>query len=108
MKTIIVPTDFSPAGETAIAYAVSLARVTGSSILLFNVYQMPVTMNDFPVLMISAENLKSRADAGLSDVKKEASKNFPDVNFETESRLGNAEEEIEAAAKERETICIVA
>lgn len=107
MKTIIVPTDFSPAADTAIAYAASLAKVTDSSVLLLHVYQMPVTMNDFPVLMIPVEDLRKAADAGLARAKEEAVKKFPEVHFETESRLGDGEEETEAVAKERETLCIV-
>ena len=107
MKTIIVPTDFSPAADAAIAYAAGLATVTGSTILLLNVYQLPVTMNDFPVLMVSVEDLKSTADTGLSRIKAEAQKRFASISFKTESRLGDASEEIEMIAKEQEVFCIV-
>jgi nucleotide-binding universal stress UspA family protein len=107
MKTIIVPTGFSTPTDTAIAYAASLARVTTSSVLLLHVYQMPVNMNDFPLLMIPVDDLRKSADAGLDGAKKEAKIKFADIQFETESRLGNSEEEIEAVAQERATLCIV-
>ncbi len=107
MKTIIVPTDFSTAADMAIAYAASLAMVTGSTILLLSVYQLPVTMNDFPVLMVSVDDLKTAADAGLRRIKEEAQKEFTAIQFETESRLGHAGEEIEAIAKDLDILCIV-
>lgn len=107
MKVIIVPADFSPASETAIAYAVGLAQAANASVLLLHVYQMPVTMNDFPVLMVSAEDLKKTADTGLAGAMEEAQKKFPQAHFETESRLGDSEEETEAVAKERDALCIV-
>ncbi|MDB5207059.1 MAG: universal stress protein [Flavisolibacter sp.] len=107
MKTIIVSTDFSPATDVAISYAVSLATVTGSKILLLNVYQLPVSMNDFPVLMVSVDDLKNAAEAGLSGIKAEAQKKFTAVQFETESRLGDTADAIEAIVKERDTLCIV-
>lgn len=107
MKTIIVPTDFSPAADAAIAYAASLATITGSTILLLNVYQLPVTMNDFPVLMVSVDDLKTAADTGINRVKAETQKKFPAIKFETASRLGDASEELEAIATDRDTLCIV-
>ena len=107
MKTIIVPTNFSAEANTAIAYAASLAMVSGSTILLLSVYQLPVTMHDFPVLMVSVDELKSAADAGLSRIKEEAQKQFTALQFETESRLGYVSEEIEAIAKDWDIFCVV-
>jgi nucleotide-binding universal stress UspA family protein len=107
MKTIIVPTDFSPAADAAVAYAGGLATVSGSSVLLLRVYQLPVTMNDFPVLMVPADDLKTVVDSGLSKVKAEAQKKFSTINFETESRLGDVREEIEVIIKEQDIFCIV-
>jgi nucleotide-binding universal stress UspA family protein len=107
MKTIIVPVDFNPETDTAIAYAASLAKITGSTVLLLYSCQLPVTMNDFPVLMVSVEDLKASADTGLSKIKAEAQKKFGAVNFETESWLGDAGEAIETVAKKRDALCII-
>ena len=108
MKPIIVPTDFSPAADAAIAYAAGLATVTGSTIILTHAYEMPVTTTDFPMVMISPDELKHAADAGLKGIKEEAVKQFPEVNFETESRLGEAMETSAGIAAERNALCIVA
>ncbi|OCX53868.1 hypothetical protein BEL04_06165 [Mucilaginibacter sp. PPCGB 2223] len=41
MKTILVPTDFSPAAENAAKYAVELARYTKSGVKLLNAIKVP-------------------------------------------------------------------
>jgi nucleotide-binding universal stress UspA family protein len=58
MNTILVPTDFSPAAENATAYAAQLARQIEASLVLLHVYQLPVPMTDYPVLMVTNEDLK--------------------------------------------------
>src|ERR1700741_4703000 len=58
MKTIIVPTDFSAISNNAIDYAVDLAKATGGSILLFHAYQVPVSMTDVPIVLLSIDELE--------------------------------------------------
>jgi nucleotide-binding universal stress UspA family protein len=41
-KKILVPTDFSVAGETALDYATSLARDTGATLFIVHVEEPPV------------------------------------------------------------------
>jgi nucleotide-binding universal stress UspA family protein len=50
MKTILVPTDFTPAARNASEYAVLLARSVGAEIYLLHVYTepMPVTVGPEP------------------------------------------------------------
>jgi nucleotide-binding universal stress UspA family protein len=71
MKTILVPIDFSPSSDNAMNYAAYLAAKVGASLLLVHVYQIPVSMNDMPVLMVSAEELKNSADKGLQKAQEE-------------------------------------
>lgn len=108
MKTIVVPTDFSSSAEHATLYAVQLAKTIDASVLLLHVYQIPVTMSDFPVLIISAEELKNIADKGLKKAKEAAQKAMPGVQFETESRMGDVVNEIEEACKQRDVLALVA
>lgn len=107
MKTIIVPTDFSAAAEHAALYAAGLAKAMDASVLLLHVYQLPVTMNDFPVMVVSAEELKKNADTGLRKVKEEVQKQAPEVRFEVESRMGDVVQEIEEACADRELAVLV-
>ena len=70
MNIIVVPTDFSPSADNAMKYAAELAQTVNASLLLVHVYQIPVSMSDVPVLMISAEELKVNADKGLERVRE--------------------------------------
>jgi nucleotide-binding universal stress UspA family protein len=40
MKTLLVPTDFSAIAQNAIDYAIEIATLTKSKIILFHAYQM--------------------------------------------------------------------
>jgi nucleotide-binding universal stress UspA family protein len=107
MNTIIVPTDFSPAAEKATAYAAQLAKKVEATVLLLHVYQLPVPMTDYPVLMVTADDLKKVTDDGLKRAVADAQKAGADVPFEVESRLGDAVTEIEDACKERNPVAVV-
>jgi len=107
MKTIVVPTDFSAAAEHATIYAAQLAKVVNASVLLMHVYQLPIAMNDFPVMIVSAEELKKNADEGLNRVKQNAARQAPDVQFESESRMGDVVDQINEVCEGREVVALV-
>jgi nucleotide-binding universal stress UspA family protein len=96
MKTIIIPTDFSPVSTNAMNYAVDMALSIEASVLLLHVYQIPVTMTDVPVVMVSAEELKRDADEKLAKLK-DAILHITSGRLKvyTESRLGNVVDELE-------------
>ncbi|MCU7550950.1 universal stress protein [Chitinophagaceae bacterium LB-8] len=107
MKTLIVPTDFSPAAENAMHYAAHLARQIEAEVLLVHVYQIPVSMNDMPVILVSAEELKKNADESLGRSAQELSNAFPGLNIRTESRLGDVNDELEDMSKDLHPVAIV-
>lgn len=107
MNTIVVPTDFSSAADNATAYAAQLSRQLQAPVLLLHVYQLPVPMTDYPVLMVTNEDLKKGADEGLHRALEAAQKQHPGIAFETESRLGDVATEIEEVCKEREAFALV-
>lgn len=107
MKTILVPIDFSPSSDNAMNYAAYLAAKVGASLLLVHVYQIPVSMNDMPVLMVSAEELKNSADKGLQKAQEELQKSQAGIEVRTESRLGDVVEELNDVCKERRPFAIV-
>lgn len=107
MKTIVVPTDFSASAENAMFYAGQLAQTIQASILLLHVYQIPVSMNDVQVLMISVEELKSNADAGLEKAKAVLQKQYPAIIIKTESRLGDIADELNDVCKGLEIFAAV-
>jgi len=107
MKTIVVATDFSAPAENAMLYAGQLASNTGAAILLLHVYQIPVGMNDIPVLMISTEELKANAEAGLLRAKESLRKNFNSITIQTESRLGDVVDELNDVCEKTNPFLIV-
>jgi nucleotide-binding universal stress UspA family protein len=108
MNTILLATDFSAAADNAALYAVRLAQQLGASIHILHVYEMPISMNDVPVMMVSAEELKKNADHGLERVKELIEKNGPALSVATESRLGALAAEIKDCCTELQPLLVVA
>lgn len=94
MKTLVLPTDFSTVADNAMQYAARMAQHLQAELLLTHIYQIPVSMNDMPVILISADELKKSADENLERCRQEISLSFPDVTVNTESRLGDVNDEL--------------
>jgi nucleotide-binding universal stress UspA family protein len=107
MKTIVVATDFSAPAERAMLYAGQLANAIDASVLLLHVYQIPVGMNDMPVLVVSTDELKKNAEAGLERAKKFLQANFAYVDIQTEARLGDVIDELEDVCEKTKPITVV-
>lgn len=63
MKTLLVPTDFSDPSQNAINYAVELAKVLNTRLVLFNAYTLGIRAEEAmvgPVTMADAEQISSR------------------------------------------------
>ena len=71
MKTIIVPTDFSPAATNAMNYAADMALALKAEILLFHAYSIPVVLGEVPIALLSVDELKASAEAGVEKTKKD-------------------------------------
>lgn len=71
MKTIIVATDFSEEAENALEYAGGLAQKTGSNLILFNSFNLPLhTANS----RLSAAAITGLADRNRKLLEKRAEK----------------------------------
>ena len=69
MKTLIVPTDFSPVSINAMHYAAEMANAIEASLLLVHVYQVPVTFSEVPVLAVSIDEMKATSEERLLEMK---------------------------------------
>jgi nucleotide-binding universal stress UspA family protein len=66
MKTVLVPTDFSPAASNAAEYAVNFAKATGAEVLLLHVYNVPVPLSiDAPTMPITPDDLQKENEMFL-------------------------------------------
>jgi nucleotide-binding universal stress UspA family protein len=96
MKTIIIPTDFSPVATNALHYGIEMAKKINASLLLFHVYQVPVSFTDVPVVLVSVDELQKIAEDQIATLKKEVEHiTSGAVKVYTETRLGNVADEIE-------------
>src|SRR6266487_6675878 len=108
MKTIIVPTDFSSISNNAMDYAVGLAKQTGSSVVLFHAYQVPVSMTDVPIVLVSVEELQKNAESKMADVKKLLEQKTGDsLKIYTETKLGDAIDELENLCQKIKPFAVV-
>ena len=96
MKTIIIPTDFSPAATNALQYGIEMAKKIQGSLLLFHAYQVPVSYSDVPIVLVSVEELARSAEERLATLKKEVEHiSSGSLKVYTESVMGNVTDELE-------------
>jgi len=107
MKRIIVPTDFSSSSDNALHYAAQLAQTIGADLLLLHVYMIPITINEMPVMVLSGDELKKSADAGLARYKDELAQKHPDLSVVVESRLGDVVDELKELCEEMNPFAVV-
>ncbi len=108
MKSIIVPTDFSPVATNAMNFAADMAVSINASLLLFHVYQVPVSMTDVPVVLVSADELKKNSEAKLEELKDGlAHVTSGKIKIYTEARLGDVTDELEDLCKHIQPFAVV-
>lgn len=100
MKTIIVPTDFSPVSLNAVNFAADMAMSIDASLLLLNVYNIPVSYSDVPIVLVSVEEMKKSSETQLAALKdKILHITSGKLKVYTESRMGNTVDELEDLCK---------
>jgi nucleotide-binding universal stress UspA family protein len=108
MKTIIIPTDFSPAATNAVNYAVDMALAIDASVLLLHVYNIPIALGDVPVALLSVDELKQAAEDNIRRLKKDLEHvTSGKLKINTEARLGNVIDELEELCKTTQPFAVV-
>jgi nucleotide-binding universal stress UspA family protein len=96
MKTIIIPTDFSPTALNAMNYGIDMAREIKAEVLLFNVYNVPMSMTDVPVMLLSVEELQKNAETQMAGLKAKAEHVASgEVKIDSIVKLGDTVDELE-------------
>jgi nucleotide-binding universal stress UspA family protein len=100
MKTLLIPTDFSPAALNAANYAADMALAIGADLFLLHVYQVPVAVTDVPLVLLSVDDLKKAAEEKLLKLKTDLGHVVSGkLKIATEARLGNTMDELEETCK---------
>jgi nucleotide-binding universal stress UspA family protein len=108
MKTIIVPTDFSPIATNAMNFATDMAININASLLLLHVYQVPVSLTDVPVVLVSADELRKSSEAKLDELKSALTHlTSGKIKIYTEARLGDVSDELEEVCKKIQPFAVI-
>jgi nucleotide-binding universal stress UspA family protein len=108
MKTIIIPTDFSPVATNAMNYGIDMAKAIHASVLLYHVYQVPVSISDTPVLLLSVDDLKKNAEEKITALKAQAEHIVSgSIKIYAETQLGNVADEVENLCKRINPFAVV-
>ena len=108
MKTIIVPTDFSPVSINAVNFAVNMAEGIEASLLLLNVYNIPVSYSEVPIMLVSVDEMKKSSEDQLEALKKNILHvTSGKIKVYTESRMGNTVDELEELCKHIQPFAVV-
>ena len=108
MKTIIVPTDFSPVAINAMNFAADMALGINASLLLLHAYQVPVTMTEVPVLVMSVDELKKGSEERLEDLKLSLNHiTSGKLKIYTEAKLGDTVDVLEEACNHIQPFAVV-
>lgn len=108
MKTLIVPTDFSPVSINAMNYATDLAMHIDASILLLHIYQVPMMITEVPVAAVSIEEMKASSEMQLADLKSSIEHiSAGKIKVYTEARLGDTIDEIQAVCESVQPFAVV-
>ncbi len=106
MNTMFVPVDFSPASRTASIYAASLAKATGSRLVLFHAYMLPTPISDVPYVMVSVDDLQSENEKMIRKEAEVLHKNF-EVEVTCQVQIGMPSDEIANNAEDQQCDLIV-
>jgi nucleotide-binding universal stress UspA family protein len=108
MKTIIVPTDFSPIATNAMNFAADMAVNINASLMLLHIYQIPVSMTDVPVVMASADELRKSSETKLQEIKNSLTHiTSGKIKVYTEARLGDVSDELEDVCKHIQPFAVI-
>lgn len=108
MKTIIVPTDFSPAALNAVNYAADMAIEINAGILLLHIYQVPIAMTDAPLVMVSIDELKEGAEQKLASLKQGLEHvTSGKIKISTEAVLGDTIDELHTVCERVNPFAVV-
>jgi nucleotide-binding universal stress UspA family protein len=98
IKSILVPIDFSPASEKALAYAVPLAKLFGARLTLLHVLE-PVATPDFAAFPLAMENDKAMRASRLQLERVASDLKLRSLAEKFLVRNGRAFNEITSAAR---------
>lgn len=87
MEKILVPVDFSKASENALKYAMELAKITKSGLILLHSFSIPVLIDTVPVVM-SLDDLEANSNQMLKELDQKIKKEEPTLTTDLIAKAG--------------------
>jgi nucleotide-binding universal stress UspA family protein len=85
-----------------------MAVAINATIFLFHAYNIPVSYSEIPLAIVSVEELKEESEKKLEELRENLLHVLPaGIKIQTESRLGNAVDELESICKEIQPFAVV-
>lgn len=107
MKTILVPTDFSKIAQNAIDYAIEIAKRTSSKLILFHVYQLPITPTEVPIIY-PVDQIEKDILEDLHKIEKQIfAKHGKNIPIECQFTTGFPADKIKLYSKKKKVDLIV-
>lgn len=106
MKNILVPTDFSKSAANALDYAIEIAQLTDSNLILFHAYQLPLEANEISVTP-PVEEIEKQIIKNLKKIERYITKNSKGINVHLEYKFGFPVEEIKLCAEKNKVDLII-
>lgn len=106
MKNILVPTDFSKSAENALDYAIEIAKLTGSDLVLFHAYQLPLETGEVPITP-STEEIEEQIIKSLKNSERYITGKGAGIKVRSEYKCGFPVEEISLCAEKNKVDLIV-
>jgi nucleotide-binding universal stress UspA family protein len=79
-----------------------------ASLMLLHVYQVPVSMTEVPVVLVSADELKKSTETKLQELKESVTHTTSGkIRIYTEAVLGEVSDELEEVCKEIEPFAVI-
>lgn len=108
MKTILVPTDYSETADNALEYAIEFAKSIKAKIFLFHAYHIPIPTTEFPVMMVSPQEMEKENTDRIKKLEKETIRKVArKIKIESIVRAGFAVDEILSIVKEKKVDMVV-
>ncbi len=107
MKTIIIPTDFSPAALNAVNYAADMAKAIDADLLLFHVFYPFIAYTEVPPLT-DPNILKENAELSINQLKKQLEHKCGNgLNIKTIVKMGTFINELESVCEDIQPYAVV-
>ncbi|MEO6290248.1 MAG: universal stress protein [Ginsengibacter sp.] len=107
MKTIIVPTDFSPAALNAVNYAAYMAKAIDAELLLFHAFNPFIVYTEVPPL-IDPNILKKNAESSIGQLKKQFEHKYGNrLNIRAAVKMGPFINELESVCEDIQPYAVV-